>query len=174
MQLKRTPLASSPEIKHVSSFGSQLPKPVDRPGFRPEFPDRLAAPDWAVIQQGLGRPVPKVLRELYSDPQHVLHGHFQVDIPNGWLDMEMRTEAWIDVFLPADQEAIKPRGMPIPRGAFAFAETEYGDPYLLIPETSADDDGPVYVLQAHHGGGALTKVADSLRAFLTLPRRYAP
>jgi hypothetical protein len=124
------------------------------------FHDRLYRPQWATIEQALGRPVPGILRELYGTPETLLRGHFYLDQPDGARRM------WLDLFLPLDQEALQPYGKPLPAGAVAFADDEHGDPYFFVPDTSVYGDGPVYRLGLREGREDIQPVAESLADFL--------
>jgi hypothetical protein len=128
------------------------------------FHDRLFHPQWAIIEQALGRPVPEVLRELYATPETLLRGHFYLDQPGG------TRRVWLDLFLPLDDEALRPYGKPLPSGAVAFADDEHGDPYFFVPDATVYGDGPVYLLGAREGREDIQPVAASLSDFLRWPR----
>jgi hypothetical protein len=130
------------------------------------FRARLFHPKWAIIEAALGRPVPGVLRELYAAPESLLHSHFYCSSPDG------TRRAWVDLFLPLDDEALRPYGHTLPPGGVAFADDEHGDPYFFIPDASAYGDGPVYVMGPSHGSNGVEQVADSLADMLRWPRSH--
>lgn len=128
------------------------------------FRDRLLHPKWAVIEAALGREVPRVLRELHATPEDLLRTRFYYAAPDG------SRRAWVDLFLPMDDEALRPYGRPLPPGGIAFADDEHGDPYFFIPDPTPYGDGPVYVMGPSHGTDGVERVADSLADMLTWPR----
>ena len=130
--------------------GFYEPPPIAGSPFR----NRLFHPRWDVIETALGRPVPGVLRALYCTS------------PDG------SRRAWVDLFLPLDDEALRPYGRTLPPGAVAFADDEHGDPYFFIPDGSAYGDGPVFVLGPSHGATGVDRVADSLAEMLSWPRSH--
>jgi hypothetical protein len=132
-----------------------------------EFRERIYHPHWETIQSGLGRPVPEILRQLYSAPDALLRSHFYLVAPDG------QRRAWLDLFLPMDGEAFRPYGRVLPTGAVAFADDEHGDPYYFVPDASAYGDGPVFVQGPAHGPGGQEQIAASLAEFLSWPRDYA-
>ena len=89
--------------------------------------------------------MPEILRQLYSAPDALLRSHFYLVAPDGTRRM------WLDLFLPMDEEAVRPYGRTLPPGAVAFADDEHGDPYYFVPDGSAYGDGPVYVRGPWHG-----------------------
>ena len=123
-------------------------------------------PRWDAIERGLGRAVPGVLRELYGAPEALLRGHFYLARPDG------QSRAWVDLFLPMDEEALRPYGLTLPAGAIAFADDEHGDPYFFLPDASAYGDGPVYLLDHRNGRPGTDPLAPSLAEFLRWPRHY--
>jgi hypothetical protein len=129
------------------------------------FRERLHHPKWDLIASRLGREVPQVLRELYSHTDLVLRSHFTVVPPSG------EPLFWLDLFLPMDEEALKPYGFELPPGAVAFADDEHGDPYFFVPDATPFGDGPVYVIRHHRGTNAVVPVAPALTAFLAWERR---
>ena len=131
-----------------------------------EFRERLFRPKWATIEAALGRAVPGVLRDLYADPAALLRSHFYVTSPDG------SRRVWLDLFLPLDEEALRPYGRMLPAGAVAFADDEHGDPYFFMPGPTPYGDGPVYVLGSSEGGTSMDRVAESLAEMLTWPRAY--
>lgn len=128
------------------------------------FRERLYNPRWHIIEAALGRPVPGVLRALYADPEALLRSHFYCTSPDGG------RRAWVDLFLPLDDEALRPYGRILPPGGLAFADDEHGDPYFFIPDPSPFGDGPVYVLGPSQGASGVEPVADSLADMLSWPR----
>ncbi|MGH7535287.1 MAG: SMI1/KNR4 family protein [Gemmatimonadales bacterium] len=96
-----------------------------------------------------------------------MNGHFYLNHPDG------ERRVWIDLFLPLDEEALRPYGRPLPPGAVAFADDEHGDPYFFVPDGSAYGDGPVYLLEPMQGADGVELVADSLAEFLGRTREYA-
>jgi hypothetical protein len=106
------------------------------------------------------------LRALYGQPDRVLRAHFRIHRPSG------EEPLWLDLFLPMDEEAFEPYGIPVPAGGVAFADDEHGDPYFFIPGPTDSGDGPVYVLQQRRGTSDLVPVATSLAEFLAWPREY--
>lgn len=130
------------------------------------FRERLLHPQWQAIATALGRPVPGVLREMYATPQALLRGHFYLSRPDGG------ARAWVDLFLPLDEEALHPYGVRLPAGAVAFADDEHGDPYYFIPDDSPYGDGPVFRLCPAGEGKPAERVADSLADFLRWAREY--
>jgi SMI1/KNR4 family protein SUKH-1 len=142
--------------------GFYEPPPVAWSHFR----DRLFNPKWDIIETALGRPVPGVLRDLYASPERLLRSHFYCTSPDG------ARRAWVDLFLPLDDEALRPYGRTLPPGAVAFADDEHGDPYFFIPDGSDYGDGPVYVLGPSHGATGVDRVADSLAEMLRWPRAH--
>lgn len=130
------------------------------------FRERLLHPRWEAIESALGRPAPGVLRELYGAPEELLRGHFYLAPPDGG------TRAWVDLFLPMDEEALRPYGIALPPGAVAFADDEHGDPYFFVPDASEYGDGPVFTLDHQNGRVAPEPVARSLAEFVRWPRQY--
>jgi hypothetical protein len=128
------------------------------------FRQRLLNPRWDAIEAALGRPVPGVLREIYGAPEALLRGHFYLSRPDG------QTRAWLDLFLPMDEEALHPYGLTLPAGAVAFADDEHGDPYFYIPDATEYGDGPVFRLERNQA--STDRLADSLAEFLRWPRQY--
>ena len=129
-----------------------------------QFRARLFSPKWAVIEAALGRPVPGVLRELYAAPEVLMRSHFYSTSPDG------TRRVWVDLFLPMDDEALRPYGQELPPGSIAFADDEHGDPYFFVPDDTAYGDGPVYVMGPSHGTNGVERVADSLAQMLTWRR----
>lgn len=107
-----------------------------------------------------------MLREVYGAPHALLHGHFYLTHPDGG------TRRWVDLFLPLDQEALHPYGLPLPAGAVAFADDEHGHPYYFVPDSSPYGDGPVFLLCPNAVGEGAERVAESLSEFLGWPRQY--
>jgi hypothetical protein len=132
-----------------------------------EFRERIYHPRWETIQSALGRPVPEILRQLYSAPDALLRSHFYLVAPDGTRRM------WLDLFLPMDDEALRPYGRSLPPGAVAFADDEHGDPYYFLPDGSVYGDGPVFVRGPAHGPDGEEQVAGSLAEFLSWSRDYA-
>ena len=130
------------------------------------FRSRLLHPRWDVIETALGRPVPGVLRDLYSAPEALLRSHFYCNSPDG------SRRAWVDLFLPLDDEALRPYGRTLPPGAVAFADDEHGDPYYFVPDGSPYGDGPVYLLGPSQGEGGADRVADSLAEMMRWARTH--
>lgn len=130
------------------------------------FRERLLHPQWSAIEAALGRPVPGVLRELYGEPHALLRGRFYLARPDGG------GRAWVDLFLPLDEQALHPYGQPLPPGGVAFADDEHGHPYYFVPDGSPYGDGPVFLLCDRGEGDAALHVADSLADFLSWPRQY--
>ena len=112
--------------------------------------------------------MPGVLRDLYAVPERLLRSHFYLTSPDG------TRRAWVDLFLPLDEEALRPYGRTLPPGAVAFADDEHGDPYFFVPDASPYGDGPVYVLGPSHGATGVDRVADSLADMLTWSRTHDP
>ena len=81
------------------------------PSASSEFRERLFNPKWALIEAALGRPVPGVLRELYAAPDVLMRSHFYCTSPDG------TRRVWVDLFLPMDEEALRPYGQTLPAGA---------------------------------------------------------
>jgi len=119
-----------------------------------EFRERIYHPLWDTIQSALGRPVPEILRQLYSTPDALLRSHFYLVAPDG-------------------TRPLRPYGKALPPGAVAFADDKHGDPYYFVPDGSAYGDGPVFVLGPAHGGAGEEQVAASLTEFLSWSRDYA-
>ena len=132
-----------------------------------EFRDRIYHPRWDTIESALGRPVPEILRQLYSAPDALLRSHFYLVAPDG------TRRVWLDLFLPMDDEAVRPYGRTLPPGAVAFADDEHGDPYYFVPDGSAYGDGPVYLSGPGQGVAGEVPVAASLAEFLSWSRDYA-
>lgn len=130
------------------------------------FRERLLHPQWHAIAAALGRPVPEVLREMYAAPEGLLRGHFYLSRPDGGV------RAWVDLFLPLDEEALHPYGVPLPPGAVAFADDEHGHPYYFLPDASPYGDGPVFRRCPAADGEEAVRVAESLADFLRWPREY--
>ena len=128
------------------------------------FRHRLLHPRWDAIEAGLGRPVPGVLRELYGEPEALLRSHFYLTPPGGG------ARAWLDLFLPMDEEAFRPYGLTLPAGAVAFADDEHGDPYFYVPDATEYGDGPVFRLE--RAEAATPRLSESLAEFLRWPRQY--
>jgi hypothetical protein len=78
----------------------------------------------------------------------------------------------VDLFLPLDDEALRPYGRTLPPGGVAFADDEHGDPYFFVPDPTPYGDGPVYVLGPAHGETGVERVADSLAEMLKWPRAH--
>ncbi len=76
----------------------------------------------------------------------------------------------MDLFLPMDEEALRPYGLALPAGAVAFADDEHGDPYFFLPDASEYGDGPVYLLDHQNGRPGADPLAPSLAEFLRWPR----
>lgn len=128
---------------------------------------RLEHPRWADVERALGCPVPGILRELYGNRDLLHTCGFLVFDP---AQREAEEETWfVNEFIPANPTPHQSYAEAIPRGAFAFATNEFGDPYYFVPGPSADGDGPVFVV--YREGGDTEPVAPSLRAFLGWPRR---
>ena len=125
---------------------------------------RVLAPDWPAVEQRLGRQVPTVLRELYSDRELLMSAPL---IVTGQLD-GVESEWDIATFQPADAEATLVGQRGLPPIAFCFATTVFGDSYYLAIDRTGED-GPVY--RNYHDGGDVVPVAESLREFLSWPRR---
>ena len=126
---------------------------------------RLTTPDWPGVEERLGRPVPKALRELYADREIVTREDFVVHDPN----RPGEDGRWyVASFQPAHREAVGPTGFGVPRGAVLFATTNFGDEYHATITGDDDDTGAVYLY--YHDGDDLDYVADSLREFLSWPR----
>ena len=144
------------------------------PAFTSPYRARLRAPKWDLIRAHLGRPVPAVLSSLYEGPEEsVLRAHFRLFPPDG------SPERWLDLFLPMDEEAVAPDGVPLPPGAVAFADDEHGDHYVFVPDASPEGDGPVY-LRPHQASRPPTvepprmvPVAASFAGFLAWERRQS-
>ena len=130
------------------------------------FRERVLHPRWDTIEAGLGRPVPRLLREMYAAPEALLRGHFYLRRPDG------QARAWVDLFLPMDAEALHPYGLTLPPGAVAFADDEHGDPYFYVPDASEFGDGPVFLLDHRNGSVGPEPLAASLADFLRWPRQY--
>ena len=135
------------------------------PNAASHFRQRLFHPQWPMIEAALGRPVPGILRDLHARPESLLRGHFYCTSPDG------TRRAWVDLFLPMDDEALRPYGRTLPQGAVAFADDEHGDPYYFVPDGSSFGDGPVYVLPSNGESGAV-RVADSLAEMLSWARTH--
>lgn len=131
------------------------------------FRDRLLRPRWDALEAALGRPAPGVLRELYGAPMELLRGHFYLARPDGG------ARAWVDLFLPMDEEALRPYGLDLPAGAVAFADDEHGDPYFYLPDATPYGDGPVFLLDRRNGHAGTCPLAESLAEFLRWPRQYS-
>ena len=131
------------------------------------FRHRLLHPRWAIIETALGREVPGVLRELHARPETLLHSRFYCTSPDG------TRRAWVDLFFPMDDEALRPYGRALPAGGVAFADDEHGDPYFFVPDATPYGDGPVYVMGPSHGASGVELVADSLADMLKWPRVHA-
>ena len=71
-----------------------------------EFRERIYHPHWETIQSALGRPVPEILRQLYSAPDALLRSHFYLVAPDG------ARRRWLDLFLPMGSA---PTGSRAPR-----------------------------------------------------------
>jgi hypothetical protein len=136
------------------------------PGGGSPFRERLLHPRWDLIEAALGRVTPGILRELYGEPTNVLRAHFRITPP------DRKDPLWLDLFLPLDEEALRPYELTLPAGAIAFADDEHGDPYFYVPDATAYGDGPVYLLQHHQGGDVIVEVGPSLAAFLRWPRSH--
>ena len=137
------------------------------PAFTSPYRARLRSPQWELIGRHLGRDVPPILHTLYDAPDTVLQSHFRVFPPDGG------QERWLDLFLPMDEEAVAPDGVPLPPGAVAFADDEHGDHYVFVPAPSPATDGPVYLRPHGTAGQAMLPVAPSLSTFLAWERRQS-
>ena len=137
------------------------------PAFTSPYRTRLRSPKWDLIGRQLGREVPSILHSLYDAPETVLRSHFRLFPPDG------APERWLDLFLPMDEEAVAPDGVPLPHGAVAFADDEHGDHYVFVPGASPEGDGPVYLRPHGRPGDALLPVARSLSTFLAWERRQS-
>jgi hypothetical protein len=146
-------------------FGSTGPTAAEAAAERAAYRARLESPRWKEVEDGLGRSVPTVLRELYARGD-LIDGDFYVFPPD---KPRKREHAWyINRFVPADRSALQPELESIPPGSFSFAYNEYGDPYYVELSADPDGDGPVSV--HYHDGGDVETVASSLRAVLSWPR----
>ena len=101
--------------------GFYEPPPVAWSHFR----DRLFHPKWDIIETALGRPVPGVLRDLYAAPEALLRSHFYCTSPDG------ARRAWVDLFLPLDDEALRPYGRTLPPGRGRLRGRRARRPLLL-------------------------------------------
>ena len=137
------------------------------PAFTSPYRSRLHRPKWELIGAQLGRPVPEILHSLYDAPDAVMRSHFRLFPPDGG------PERWLDLFLPMDEEAIAPDGVPLPPGAVAFADDEHGDHYVFIPDATPEGDGPVFLRAHARADAAMAPVAARLSAFLTWERRQS-
>ena len=137
------------------------------PAFASPYRARLMSPKWDLIGRQLGRSVPSMLHTLYDAPETVMRSHFRLTPPDGG------PERWLDLFLPMDEEAIAPDGVPLPPGAVAFADDEHGDHYVFVPDQSPEGDGPVYLRLHGQADQALLPVAASFSTFLTWERRQS-
>ena len=134
------------------------------PSASSQFRERLFNPKWAIIEAALGRPVPGVLRDLYAAPDVLMRSHFYCTSPDG------TRRVWVDLFLPMDDEALRPYGQTLPPGGIAFADDEHGVSYFFIPDATPYGDGPVYVMGPSHGTTGVERVADSLAEMLAWRR----
>jgi len=137
------------------------------PTFSSPFRARLLSPRWELVSSHLGRSVPHVLQTLYDHPDQVLRTHFRIFPPGG------APTIWLDLFLPMDEEAVAPDGLPLPPGALAFADDERGDAYVFVPDQSPGGDGPVYLRQCRDGSSTMVPIAPALSAFLAWERRQS-
>lgn len=135
------------------------------PAFSSPYRARLGSPKWDLIRRQLGRPVPPILHALYDAPEAVLRSHFRLFPPDGG------PVRWLDLFLPMDEEAVAPDGVPLPPGAVAFADDEHGDHYVFVPDASPEGDGPVYLRPHDQPEHPLLPVAPLLSTFLAWERR---
>jgi hypothetical protein len=146
-------------------FGSKSRREEQRRTEQAAYRERLLSPRWEEVEAALGRPVPRILRELYADHALVTSGDFLVldpsrDASEGVLN--------VNQFVPADEEALTPLLVSIPSGAFSFATNEYGDPLYVQLGELPDGDGRVFV--HYHDGDDTELVAPSLRTLLSWPR----
>ena len=126
---------------------------------------KLTAPDWPAVETRLGRPVPRVLRELYADQNLIASGDFTIRDPN----RPGEDGEWnVASFHPASGDSVGPTGFGVPEGALLLATTGVGDEYYVLIDRDEDDTGPVYLY--YHDGDDLAHVADSLRRLLSWPR----
>lgn len=146
-------------------FGRKARREEQRRAERAAYRQRLLSPRWEEVQAALGRPVPTILRELYTNEALLTTGNFIVLDPNRDSD---DVPFWVSQFVPADEEALTPVLVSIPPGTFSFATNEFGDPFYVQLGELPDGDGRVYV--HYHDGDDTELVAPSLRTLLGWPR----
>src|SRR6476661_5716734 len=55
--------------------------PEEREAERQEFIRHIGHPEWSAIERALGRNVPRVLKDLYTDPEWLTGNEFRVTSP---------------------------------------------------------------------------------------------
>jgi hypothetical protein len=135
---------------------------------RRNYEQRILRPDWEFYERHLERPVPPVLRELYTERELITAQGFD------YSDSER-----ISTFGPLDVEGSLDTQPLLGFDAVAIATNEFGDPIYLRPGFSEPDI--VYI--THHDGGDTEIFAESVSEFLDrlrlrrlsdAPRRQKP
>jgi hypothetical protein len=137
------------------------PSKKEAAAFSQRFLHRLQHPDFAAVEQELGKPLPAILKAFYSRPEELLRANFalaasaQVPVENRW---------FVADYQPLDAEAIRDRWPGLERYV-AFADDGAGNGYLIEP---GSDDPPV--LFHDHETGEIIRVCERLSEFLQWPR----
>ena len=111
-----------------------------------EHEQLILAPDWTFVEQHLGRPVPRALRELYSDRSMITRTNLAF------------AGTPINSFEPLTRQSLLGTASEIGFDILPIATTVFGDPLYLRP--GADSGETVYV--THHDGGDTAVFAESI------------
>jgi hypothetical protein len=132
---------------------------------RQDLIERLRRPEWPAIERAIGRPVPKVLRDLYEDPEWLSGQEFRVISP--FLAAESEEHARVTLS-PATADSLATLGS-ISVDVFQFATDEFGNPYGVQLFEASDGDGAVFLHMLD--GDCVERIADSLAEFRRWPRQ---
>lgn len=141
---------------------------------RDSFRSRLAHPNAAEVEQGIGALLPQRLLVLYDDRDTILTEQLEIRRPpaNPENPAEPQNPAeWIEAFLPLDLESQKYVINLSEQGwgkGFCFATDGEGNFYWIPAGDTRQSDVPVFF--AHTDPIANEQVASSLDEFLSWPR----
>ncbi len=125
-----------------------------------QFLERLLHPRWTELEDHFGFAMPHSLHELYSDANQVGRNSFYVVPPDSTNEDDHH---FIARFEPADMRTLKDLWFPIGDSRFPFASDSLGN-YFYVELAPDSQDVPVFFID--HDGSNVSKVADSLSAFL--------
>jgi hypothetical protein len=126
------------------------------------FEERLLNPDLTALEAHFRCAMPHALRDLYANRDEILRGDFELVSAGA----RQESQPWFVAFYqPADVEHVG-EAWPGTEEMFEFANDGCGNGYLIDPRVS---DPPVKFHD--HETGETERVADSLTAFLAMPRR---